>query len=112
MFEVQKYCALTRHVWDGYWLLANRRIWGTLPPDLSIIVAKHLNSAAVDQRRDSEAADKTLQAELTKQGMVFNEPDTAPFREKLRISGFYGDWRAKFGEAAWSHLEGVTGQLA
>jgi tripartite ATP-independent transporter DctP family solute receptor len=112
MYEVQKYCALTRHVWDGYWMLANRRIWGTLPPDLAVIVAKHLDRSALDQRRDSEAADKTLQADLTKQGMVFNEPDTAAFREQLRVSGFYRDWRAKFGEAAWAHLEEVTGQLA
>jgi tripartite ATP-independent transporter DctP family solute receptor len=112
MFEVQKYCALTRHVWDGYWMLANRRIWGTLPPELSAIVAKNLDRSAVDQRRDSEEGDKILQAELTKQGMVFNTPDTTPFRDQLRVSGFYRDWRAKFGEAAWSHLEEVTGQLA
>ena len=112
MYEVQKYTALTRHVWDGYWLLANRRIWATLPPDLAAITARHLNQSAMDQRRDSEGADKVLQAELTKQGMLFNTPDLAPFREQLRTSGFYKDWRAKFGELAWSHLEGVTGQLA
>ena len=75
-------------------------------------MAKHLNQGAVDQRRDNEALDKTLQAELTKLGMVFNEPDTGPFREQLGKSGFYRDWRAKFGEAAWARLEGVTGQLA
>jgi TRAP-type C4-dicarboxylate transport system substrate-binding protein len=79
---------------------------------LSAIVAKNLDRSAVDQRRDSEEGDKVLQAELTKLGMVFNTPDTTPFREQLRASGFYRDWRTKFGEVAWSHLEEVTGQLA
>ena len=112
LFEVQKYCALTRHVWDGYWMLANRRAWSGLPPELSAIVAKHLDQSALDQRRDSEALDQTLRAELVKLGMVFNEPDTGPFRQLLRSSGFYTDWQAKFGEVAWGHLENSVGKLA
>lgn len=111
LYEVQKYCALTRHVWDGYWLLANRRSWGSLPPELSAIVAKHLDRAALDQRNDSEALGASLQSDLTKQGIVFNEPDIAPFREALRKAGFYTDWRAKFGETAWNTLEAAVGQL-
>ena len=112
LFEVQKYCALTRHVWDGYWMIANRRSWATLPRELSAIVAKNLDRAALDQRKDSEALDHSLQAELAKQGMVFNEPDSAPFRDQLRASGFYAEWRGKLGEAAWDRLEMTTGRLA
>src|SRR5262249_40513705 len=26
-YEVQKYCSLTNHAWDGFWLLANGRAW-------------------------------------------------------------------------------------
>ncbi len=29
LYEVQKYCSMTGHVWDGYWLLGNRRAWQT-----------------------------------------------------------------------------------
>ena len=25
LYEVQKYCSLTGHVWDGYWILGNKR---------------------------------------------------------------------------------------
>ena len=32
LYEVQKYCSLTNHMWDGYWFLANRRAWERLPP--------------------------------------------------------------------------------
>ncbi len=112
LFEVQKYCSFTRHSWDGYWALANRRAWGAMPADVSAVVAKHLNQAALDQREDSVKLDASLQADLTKAGMVFNETDTAAFRDKLRRSGFYTEWRGKFGEAAWAKLEEVTGKLA
>jgi len=27
LYEVQKYCSLTNHMWDGFWFLANRRAW-------------------------------------------------------------------------------------
>ena len=30
-YEVQKYCSLTNHMWDGFWFLANRRAWDRLP---------------------------------------------------------------------------------
>ena len=30
-YEVQKYCALTSHIWDGFWVVANRRAWEKLP---------------------------------------------------------------------------------
>ena len=26
-YEVQKYCSLTNHAWDGFWLVANQRVW-------------------------------------------------------------------------------------
>ncbi|WP_435336195.1 TRAP transporter substrate-binding protein, partial [Klebsiella pneumoniae] len=31
LYEVQKYCSLTNHMWDGFWFLANRRAWERLP---------------------------------------------------------------------------------
>ncbi len=111
LYEVQTYCALSRHVWDGYWLLANRRIWASIPPELSAIIAKHIDHSALDQRADSEKLDLTLRTKLTEQGLTFSEPDTTPFRNQLRRVGFYTDWRTKFGEAAWSKLEGSVGQL-
>jgi tripartite ATP-independent transporter DctP family solute receptor len=27
LYEVQKFCSLTNHMWDGFWFLANRRAW-------------------------------------------------------------------------------------
>ncbi|NPC57312.1 TRAP transporter substrate-binding protein [Caenimonas soli] len=109
--EVQKYCSLTNHMWDGFWFLANRRAWERLPPNLREIASKHLNAAAVSQRADVATLNGTLQQELAAKGMVFNAPKTDSFRDKLRSAGFYAEWKAKFGDEAWATLEKYTGKL-
>jgi len=89
IYEVQKYSALTGHMWDGYWPLANRRAWMALPADLRGIAAKHLNDGALLQRSDLELLNTSLRTDLEAKGMVFNEVDKAAFREKLTRAGFY-----------------------
>ena len=37
--------------------------------------------------------------------------DPSPFREALSKTTFYKDWKAKFGEEAWSNLEKFAGKL-
>lgn len=111
LYEVQKYCSLTNHMWDGFWFLANRRAWERLPAGTRDIAAKHLNAAAVAQREDMAALSAGLQQDLTSKGMVFNAPKTDSFREKLRSAGFYTEWKGKFGEEAWTVLEKFTGKL-
>src|SRR3954452_4065626 len=34
IYEVQKFCALTSHMWEGYWLIGNRRAFARMPADL------------------------------------------------------------------------------
>ncbi|HEY0233860.1 MAG TPA: DctP family TRAP transporter solute-binding subunit [Afipia sp.] len=110
-YEVQKYCSMTNHMWDGYWFLANRRAWEALPDDVRTIVAKNINAASVKAREDTEKLNASLQTELTAKGLAFNKPDLAPFREKLRSAGFYAEWKAKYGDEAWAILENNAGKL-
>jgi tripartite ATP-independent transporter DctP family solute receptor len=110
LWEVQKYVSMTNHMWDGFWILANRRSWGGLPDDLKEVVATNFNASAVEQRADIEALNATLQGELEGHGMAFNNPDTEPFRQKLVDAGFYTEWKNTFGEEAWAILENATGQ--
>lgn len=112
LFEVQKYCSMTNHMWDGFWFLANRRAWEKLPADLRAIVAKNINAAAVNERVDTEKLNATVRQELTAKGLIFNQPAVAPFRDKLRQAGFYAEWKGKYGEQAWSLLEKSVGKLA
>ncbi len=109
LYEVQKFCSMTNHMWDGFWFLANRRAWERLPEDLRAVVAKHLNAAAVAEREDVAKLNATLKQDLAAKGMAFNEPETAPFREALRKAGFYAEWKKKYGDEAWAILEKAVG---
>ncbi len=111
LYEVQKYCSLTNHMWDGYWFLANRRAWDRLPENVRTIVAKNINGAGVKAREDTEKLNANLQTELAAKGFIFNQPDLAPFREKLKQAGFYAEWKGKYGDEAWAILEKNAGKL-
>lgn len=112
LYEVQKYCSLTNHMWDGFWFLANRRAWESLPDDVRGIVAKRINAAGLKERDDVAKLNATLQQDLAAKGLVFNRPDPAPFRDKLRAAGFYTEWKGKYGDEAWGLLERSVGKLA
>jgi TRAP-type transport system periplasmic protein len=100
---------MTNHMWEGFWMLANRRSWEAVPDDLKEVVATNFNASAVEQRADIEALNASLQGELEANGMVFNAPDPAPFQQRLVDAGFYAEWKGKFGDDAWAILEDATG---
>ncbi|MFZ3349689.1 MAG: TRAP transporter substrate-binding protein [Xanthobacteraceae bacterium] len=112
LYEVQKYCSLTNHMWDGFWFLANKRAWEALPEDVRAIVAKNVNAAGVKERDDVAKLNASLQHDLAAKGLIFNKLDPAPFRNALRAAGFYTDWKKKYGDEAWAILEKAVGKLA
>jgi tripartite ATP-independent transporter DctP family solute receptor len=112
LYEVQRYCSITNHMWDGFWFLANARAWGRLPADLQQIVTRNLNAAAELQRQDIKRLNDSLQSSLAGRGMVFNAPEAAPFRAALRTAGFYAQWKERYGAEAWAILERSVGGLA
>ena len=110
-YEVQKYCSLTNHVWDGHWFCANAAAWAGLPDPLKEIVANDLNAAALLERVDIATGDKSMQGELEGKGLAFNTVDTQSFRDGLKNGGFYKSWRAKLGDEPWEILERYAGKL-
>jgi TRAP-type transport system periplasmic protein len=110
-YEVQKYCSLTNHAWDGFWLVANANLWQKLPADIQAILAKHLNGAALKERADIAEANVTLRKDLEVKGLTFTPVDTGAFRQALNASGFYAQTRGKFGEVPWKLLESFIGSL-
>jgi tripartite ATP-independent transporter DctP family solute receptor len=112
LYEVQKYCALTNHVWDAYWILGNRKAVDRLPKDVQEIVFREFEKSASDERADTAALSKSLRGELEVKGLKFVEVDKKAFKAALGKSTFYKDWRAKFGEEAWKLLEDNAGALA
>ncbi|AMG35841.1 MULTISPECIES: TRAP transporter substrate-binding protein [Achromobacter] len=112
LYEVQKYCSMTNHMWDGFWFLGNRRAWEKLPADIREVVARHINAAGMAERADVLALNNQLQAKLAEEGLAFNTPDPAPIRDALRRAGFYASWKEKYGDKAWSLLEQAAGSLS
>jgi tripartite ATP-independent transporter DctP family solute receptor len=112
LYEVQKYLSVTNHMWDGFWFLANRRVWDALPADVRPIVETEFNAAALAERDDVAKLNATLQGSLKAHGMEFIDTDPAAFRAALKKAGFYAEWRGKFGPEAWGALEAAVGSLA
>ncbi|KAF1046185.1 TRAP transporter substrate-binding protein [Xylophilus sp.] len=112
LYEVQKYCSLTAHTWDGHFIFGNAKKLRALPKEVQDLLATHLQAAALKQREDIARLNRDAESTLAKAGVVFNRPDTAPFRELLRSAGFYTEWKGKFGDEAWAKLEKYAGRLA
>jgi TRAP-type transport system periplasmic protein len=111
-YEVQKFVSITNHMWDGFWTLANGRVWGSMPKELQDIVERNLNAAAKLEREDVRALNASLQGALTGKGMAFNGTDPQIFRAALLAAGFYAEWKEKYGAEAWAVLESQVGALS
>jgi tripartite ATP-independent transporter DctP family solute receptor len=112
LYEVQKYASVTNHMWDGWWFLINRRAWSRVPTNLQETAARIVNAACMAEREDVAQQNIALRTDLSNAGLIFNDVDQGPFRERLTTVGYYREWRSKFGEEAWSLLEEAVGTLA
>lgn len=111
LYEVQKYIAMTGHIWDGHYIYANLARWNGMPEDVRKVMLQHLGEAAERERADIQQLNSGLVATLTKAGITFNEPDKMAFRDALKTGGFYSEWKGKFGAEAWGLLEKYAGAL-
>jgi tripartite ATP-independent transporter DctP family solute receptor len=112
LYEVQKYVSLTSHMWDGFWMLGNKRSVSGLPAEAQAIVARELNKSALDERADIAVLNGSVAEDLKAKGLTFVEVDKPAFREALKAAGFYADWKKKYGDEAWSILEAEAGALS
>jgi TRAP-type transport system periplasmic protein len=111
LYEVQKYCSMTNHMWDGWWCMTNQKVWNRIPEKARPIIANNLNRAAMEMRADLATLNNSLRTDLAAKGLAFNEPKLDPFRQTLVKSGFYNEWRQKYGDEAWALLEKHAGKL-
>jgi TRAP-type transport system periplasmic protein len=111
LYEVQKFCSLTNHVWSGFHTGFNIAAWKKLPADLQEICHRNFTAAAIAERQDFVTMTTTEQQNLTAKGLTFNAPDTKPFRALLAKSGFYPDMKKTAGDKAWALLEKYVGPL-
>jgi len=111
LYEVQKYCSMTNHVWAGIHYSFGNPYWEKLPPDLKQLADKHFNAAAMIEREDWQKMTDNEVKNLTGKGMIFNTPDIKPFQEMLKKAGFFGEMKKKSGDKAWALLEKYVGPL-
>ena len=109
LYEVQKYVSITNHGWTGFNLVANLKLWRSLPSDLQGIIERNVMKYARLQRADNASLNSELRTKLAQRGMIFNEAETSSFRS--RLGSYYAHWRGVVGEQAWSLLEGHVGKL-
>jgi TRAP-type transport system periplasmic protein len=112
LYEVQKYVSMTSHMWDGFWMLGNKRSFAALPAETQAIVARELNKSALDERADIARLNGSVADDLKSRGLIFVEVDKPAFRQALKTAGFYADWKKKYGDEAWGILEAETGTLS
>jgi tripartite ATP-independent transporter DctP family solute receptor len=112
LYEVQKYVSMTSHMWDGFWMLGNKRSFSALPADAQTIVARELNKSALEERADIAKLNGSVADDLKAKGLVFVEVDKPAFRDALKTAGFYADWKKKYGDEAWGLLESEVGVLS
>jgi tripartite ATP-independent transporter DctP family solute receptor len=111
LYEVQKTCSLTAHVWDGYWVLGNKRAFAKLPADVQAIITRELDKSAGDQRADIAKLSDSLKADLKAKGITFIDVQQDDFRKALASTNFYAEWKQKYGPTAWDLMEKVSGKL-
>jgi len=112
LYEVQKYCSLTNHIWAGLNISFSKIAWNRLPKDLQELSEKHFNEKAQQERDDWQVMTQKEIENLKSKGMTFNSPDPKPFQDALRKTDFYQEMKKKSGEQAWTLLEGYVGNLA
>jgi TRAP-type transport system periplasmic protein len=112
LYEVQKHCSYTSHMWDCFTLVGNKAKWAALPEDLRAMITRVFDTNAMKQRAAHEVLNATLESKLKGFGMQFNTVDGKPFRDTLQKAGYYAEWQKKFGPEAWGLLEKYSGKLA
>ena len=112
LYEVQKYCSMTNHIWSGIHISFSNIAWKRLPPDLQELSEKHFNEKALQERDDWQTMTQKEIENLKSKGMVFNSPDPKPFQDALRKTDFYSEMKNKSGDKAWALLEKYVGNLA
>jgi TRAP-type transport system periplasmic protein len=109
-YEVQKYLSMTNHAWAGFWFAANADAWNALPPDIRAVLDRNAAKYALLARNDTVVSTGATADKLRRQGMLFNAPDVASMRARLRP--YYMRWKNELGNTAWDLLEAKVGKLA
>jgi tripartite ATP-independent transporter DctP family solute receptor len=95
LYEVQKFLALTGHVYSPAPVLLSKKSWDKMPADLQKILLDTAVEVAKVQRQLNRTQEQKQLGDLKAKGMtVVEEPDRAAFREAMRpvVEQFQGQF--------------------
>jgi tripartite ATP-independent transporter DctP family solute receptor len=82
-YEVQKYLALTRHVYNNMILVVSAKSWAKLTPEQKKIFQEEGLSAGGFMRKALISSEEDLVAKMEKAGVQVTRPQLAPFRAAM-----------------------------
>jgi tripartite ATP-independent transporter DctP family solute receptor len=107
MYEVQKHLAITGHIYNSAYILANDKFWSGLPADQRKIAEEALRDASNFQLETVASLDKQLLDDMKAKGMQVTMPDRETFRKATAPA--YEVFYAKFGDRAKKMIEAIRG---
>ncbi|BCV24144.1 TRAP transporter substrate-binding protein [Gelria sp. Kuro-4] len=84
VWEVQKYIAITNHIYDPAPLSISLKTWNSLPKDIQEAVAAAATESRDYQRQVYQEQSKDAENKLREKGIEITKPDLAPFREAVQ----------------------------
>jgi tripartite ATP-independent transporter DctP family solute receptor len=82
-YEVQKYLALTRHVYNNMIHVVSTKAWAKLTPEQQKIFREESKSAGAYMRNAIVAEETDQIAKMEKAGLTVTRPNLAPFRAAM-----------------------------
>ncbi len=83
-YEVHKYLSLTKHMYGPLIQIMNIEKFKAMSPETQAILLKASHAGAVAQRKFANDNETKFIEEMKKFGMIINEVDPVPFRDKVR----------------------------
>jgi len=97
LYEVQKYLALTAHVYSPAPVLLSKTAWDRMPPDIQRVLLDTAVEVARVQRQLNRTQEQKQVGELKAKGMVVIEnPDRAAFRAAMKP--VFEHYQGRFGK--------------
>jgi TRAP-type C4-dicarboxylate transport system substrate-binding protein len=84
MQEVAKYFTKTAHFIGTGAVVLSKTVWDSLSPEFQKIMQEEFTAGAIVNNKMTDDEEAVAQTQLEALGMVFNEIDLTPFRERSR----------------------------
>jgi tripartite ATP-independent transporter DctP family solute receptor len=94
LFEVQKYCAFTRHIYNFAYVLISEKFWNSLSKDDQKLMAEEIKKGCFWQMDYLAGKEKEMEQFLKDKGMQFTNPDRDAFR-KAAAAAYESDFVKK-----------------